>query len=776
MTDPIQFAIKRGLLPWLTPLGVRSKIPILGAWQTRDPATEAEVRAWLAQGYNLGLRTGARSGYFVIDDDQIRRQVARDALWIPPQTSLVAATPTDGRHHYYVSPDPCPGNSANRIAPHVDTRGEGGQVVYPGSTHPSGGVYRWIETGEPGVLPADVLALLTAPETVRVDLNTPPPRANGYSNTALVREVQNVRTAPDGSRNVTLNTAAFNLGQLVGSGSLSEQAVRSELASAAKLAGLGERETLATIDSGLAAGIKQPRRPPEPTVSVRRTAPRAAGKPDILVPGSHVIPPHGEYVEQGTDTFCRAVLDTLEPGTIYRRAGTVGRIVDGEFRVLSIDRMRSLLDQHVRFTLGKQGKPDSPGGPPGDPVIVFRTATPDCAKLTLAYAEADGDVRELQHLATYPVLVGDDYNLARPGWNPDSGTYLGCDFEPRPLDLDTARAVLEDLVVDFPFQGPADRANYFGLLLTPLLRPALREPVPMHLIGSPIERTGKSKLASIVFGITITGKPLPDAQIGTREEEREKRITALLLSGVGCAHLDNLTRFIDSPALASLLTSTTFSGRELNFSRMLTLPNHLTLVGTGNNVQATGEVAKRIVPITLQSPLEAPETRQDYRHPDLRSYVESERPRALGALLGLVAAWKAAGRPAGRVPFGGFERWARVVGGIMQVAGYPEWLTNLGQWRGGSDEFGGELRAFVKFWHQALAGRESIPVSDLYELAVREELFERTLTQTTDQGRRVAFSRDVMGVMDGRTICGFRVSVSGKGRSRRASLTLPIQF
>jgi hypothetical protein len=758
--NPIDIARKLGHLPWLTPLS--GKVPILGAWQTREPATEADVAGWLEQGHNLGLRCGSRSGLFVIDDDQIKHG---GGGYTPPPTGLVAESPTGGRHHYFIAPDPCPGNSANRLAPHVDTRGEGGQVVYPGSTHPAGGLYQWIEVGPPAELPPDVLAALVP---VRIDMNRPAPPidrpAQGYADTALVREAARVRAAPEGGRNDALNRAAFSLGQLVAGGALSEAQVRDELASAAAIAGLSEREAHSTIRSGLTAGAAQPRRVPVGVTVRPRPIIATPGRPEILVPGSHILR-GGEYVEQGCDTFARGVLESLEPGAIYRRAGTVGRIIDGAFRIINPDRMRSLLDQHIRFGVGKAGKEGEEAS------VVFRPCTGDAAKLVAAYAEADGDVRELETIATYPVLIGDDFEPAAPGWNADARTYLVCDEVPPPLDLPTAKAVLEDLVVDFPFQSPADRANYFGLLLTPILRPALREPSPMHLIGSPIERTGKSKLASTVFGISITGKTLPDAQIGVREEEREKRITALLLSGVGCAHLDNLTRFIDSPALASLLTSTVYQGRELNFSRMLTLPNQLTLVGTGNNVQATGEVAKRIVPITLQSPLEAPETRQDYRHPDLRAFVEAERPRVLGALLGLVKAWKDAGRPRGSVAFGGFERWAATVGGIMAVAGYPEWLTNLGQWRGGSDEFSGELMVFLESWVQIRDGREYVPISELYDVAAREELFDRLLHQGTDHGKRIAFGRDVMGVIDGRTISGYRVSVVGKGRHRRAKLT-----
>jgi hypothetical protein len=87
---------------------------------------------------------------------------------------------------------------------------------------------------------------------------TPRQPAPAYVRKALNDEVQRVRTAEPGTRNDTLNKAAYNLGQLVGAG-LDRQVVEAELHAAALLAGLHDVETLKTIRSGLDAGEKQPR-------------------------------------------------------------------------------------------------------------------------------------------------------------------------------------------------------------------------------------------------------------------------------------------------------------------------------------------------------------------------------------------------------------------------------------------------------------------------------------------------------------------------------------
>ena len=772
--DTIHFAFARGFGGALTPL--RGKLPQLDAWQTQPLVDEPTVRGWVEeQAFNLGLRTGRASGLFVIDDD--RPQHGLEPFDAPP-TDLIARSPTGGLHYYYRAPDSCPGNSASRIAPYVDTRGEGGQVVYPGSSHPvTRTPYRWVRTGEPGTLPPEILALLREPEPARPQPQrpAPTPRGTGYADAALHREVHAVRTAPEGERNDRLNRAAFSLGQLVAGGALSRATVEAELTEAARLAGLDEREIPGTIRSGLDAGADKPRTAPEPRASVRTAAaprpaePASTERVDVLIPGSHVLPPDGEYREQGTDRFSDLVLATLPPGTLYRRAGIVGQVINDGFATVGPDLLRSIVDENMRLGAGKENRePDVDGAPVY--AIQYRPCQRDHAVCVLAYAERRGQIRELKHLATHPVVVGSQFTSARPGWNGDHGVFLAVDHVPEPLPLETSRAVLEDLVCDFPFQTPADRANYFGLMLTPLLRPAIQEPVPMHLINSPIERSGKTKLAEIVLGCTILGHPTPAMQLGEREEEREKRIMATLVEGRTVLHLDNLTEFLGSAALASLLTSANYVGRILGSTQNRTLPNTLTVVGTGNNVHATGEIAKRIVPIRLLPATESPESRQDYRHPLLREYVESQRHRVMGALLGLIEAWRIAGRPLAGVGFGGFERWAAVMGGLMRTAGYPEWLGNLAEWRGSADDFTSEVNALCKSWHDRY-GSEWVPAGDVYGLSIDLGLFGFLEKAKTERGRRTSFGMRVLNRICGRTVLGgLTVESDSVGAARKVRL------
>lgn len=99
----------------------------------------------------------------------------------------------------------------------------------------------------------------SGPEFVRP---YPAGRGRGYARAALDSELAKVQQAANGTRNHTLNQAAFAVGQLIAGGELERASVVSELTAAAQLAGLEAREIERTISSGLAGGAQQPRTVP----------------------------------------------------------------------------------------------------------------------------------------------------------------------------------------------------------------------------------------------------------------------------------------------------------------------------------------------------------------------------------------------------------------------------------------------------------------------------------------------------------------------------------
>lgn len=222
---------------------------------------------------NPAIRTGSApegAGVVVLDLDpdsggEASLQELLDAHRPLPST-LEVHTGGGGRHVYFAHPGvPIP-NSAGRLGPGIDVRGDGGYVLVPPSQHISGRQYQWANDRELHPVPTWLLDLVdparrrpSATSPAPVDPNGGP--NTGWATAALTGETQNVRRATEGCRNHTLNRAAFALGQLVAGGHLEEHHVVATLTAAGTAVGLGEREVQNTIASGLRAGLDHPRHP-----------------------------------------------------------------------------------------------------------------------------------------------------------------------------------------------------------------------------------------------------------------------------------------------------------------------------------------------------------------------------------------------------------------------------------------------------------------------------------------------------------------------------------
>src|SRR5262249_51243731 len=142
----------------------------------------------------------------------------------------------------------------------------------PPSRNATGGTYQWEPSGPQNAALAPPWLIMLAKAK----------KASAYAKAALERECKTVAAALPSTRNNTLNTAAFNLGQLIGGGALDEQEVRDRLFEAAEpcqlVADAGAPQAWATIDSGITAGKKQPRSRPQPQSSAHPTIQLADGE------------------------------------------------------------------------------------------------------------------------------------------------------------------------------------------------------------------------------------------------------------------------------------------------------------------------------------------------------------------------------------------------------------------------------------------------------------------------------------------------------------------
>jgi Bifunctional DNA primase/polymerase, N-terminal len=315
----------------------------LGAWKERQEirlgrkGLEAALNDPRATG--IAVATGPLSDVTVIDleAENLEHPEVLELIALTPPGTPRARSGGGGLHFFFAY-------AGGRNAPIVssageslgDTREDGGYLLLPPSLNAKG-VYRWeIEPSGPlPVMPEDFKIALNklikrerpkpAPAPVQVSrerivrelntLNIDP--MEKYVMTALEREVQAVRNAPEGMRNTVLNTSSFNVGTLVGANVLSESDARQALEDAATAAGLDAGEIGPTITSGLAAGIDHPRDMAKVATKTGKTSSKGSTK-TLAVLG------------EDADTFVTPDVDAppeLDDAALHGLAGDVVRAV-----------------------------------------------------------------------------------------------------------------------------------------------------------------------------------------------------------------------------------------------------------------------------------------------------------------------------------------------------------------------------------------------------------------------------------------------------------------
>ena len=125
------------------------KHPCIGAWQNSGTDDPAVLEDWRKRwpGLNLGIVTGEPSGFFVLDVDPDHGGIDSLKEWKEQGLDLGAPplfrTGGGGFHVLFaLPPDFIPTTTAGKLAPGLDIRGAGGQIVAPGSLHRSGKRYK----------------------------------------------------------------------------------------------------------------------------------------------------------------------------------------------------------------------------------------------------------------------------------------------------------------------------------------------------------------------------------------------------------------------------------------------------------------------------------------------------------------------------------------------------------------------------------------------------------------------------------------------------------
>lgn len=527
------------------------------------------------------------------------------------------------------------------------------------------------------------------------------------ANTMIHDQLERVRNAKAGEINDTLGGAARCLGRLVGSEFLTEDGAAEMLLDALEQGGVhsdswnlanGKKWTArSVVADGLAKGALEPWEVTSATSLEQSHSARGEGEgepgtdagvtgdagsvyPRLTVESAAVM---AYWLQQEIGRgrlagfFARngQVVHTPRVNELgYVPAAPDGDNGPAEIRAVTPDTLAAKLQ--FLYSCYKTVKNKETGNERDVPAM-FPTAA---AKVVVNAPEALSGLRKLKGITHTPMVRKDGSVLAEPGYDAGTG-YLflpgeGVDVPAVPDVPDThdvARAglLLEEMISGFPFAGPEDKANYLGLLLTPLLRELTPPAYKLFGISAHQPGSGKSLLAQIVSIIhgSVFRSEVPD------DEAEWRKMTSGLLATTSApvVVLDNVSGVLKSAVLAGLLTADgEIQERELGKSSNLTYTNDRVWVVTGNNMSLGGDLVRRTVTVMIDPDMANPETRTDFAITDLPHWVAEHRNEVLWALLVLVRSWVVSGRPAPvRRQSDGYAAWETAVGGILAHAGVP---------------------------------------------------------------------------------------------------------
>jgi hypothetical protein len=723
----------------------------IGKWkqaQLAAASVEDVERAWFnAPEAWLGIVTGEVSGLLVVDLDakgveEFKEAKATVEALIPEGlVTPIARTRSGGEHYYFRRPASGMGNRAHVRDLPLDIRCDGGYVVSP----PSPG-YTWIVSpsdAEPAEIPAGLLDLLRAPSTpILPDIDaTPEPRPVDHDHIIRRAERYVDACAPavsgqDG-HGTTLTVACalvhgFELPEVAAWPILcaynrrceppwSEVELRHKLSEAAKLT-THQKPRGHLLDASRAAVHAVPLRAPAGMTSGGGEAP--AGAP----PSEHDA--QRKQIKISADES-RVVGEAAEALThhlwIYQRGGMLVRVVDDSppatrerswlSRDLCAPRIEPLprawvevrLTEVAQFLAYSKKEDEWKGTIPPRWVVDALSTSPEIR-----------GIRHLVGIAETPQMRPDGSLLERPGYDRSTGlVYRPLDrippikAEPTIDDAVKARDELLEVASDFPFESDAHRGAWLSMILTGMARCALDGSVPLFLVDANVRGAGKTLLAQAT-SIIMTGRQSPVMLWPQKEDEQAKSITALALAGDNVVLLDNVDGVLGGAALNAALTSTTWEQRILGVSKMTArLPLTAIWIATGNNCELGRDTTRRTIHIRIQSPLEHPEDRTGWKHPNLKQWVQANRPRLVADALTILRAYEVAGRPDMKLgPMADYIAWSRIRNVIAWI-GYPDPLATQRALSSQADRDAGELRSLLLGIQSVTGPAEWVTASDM---------------------------------------------------------------
>jgi putative DNA primase/helicase len=441
--------------------------------------------------------------------------------------------------------------------------------------------------------------------------------------------------------------------------------------------------------------------------------------PAIQIKGGHLSSLATEaeqiLIDAGVPIYQRG--DTLVRPIIQAVDASRGRKTKvAQLRVLDVVYLRDLLGQHAIWGKYNERVKD-----------VVRVDPPAQIAATLLARVGDWKVSTITGVISAPTMRPDGSLLTEQGYDEATGFLL---VEPPPMpvirdqptreDALKALALIEGLLVGFPFVDNVARAVALSAIITPIVRGAF--PVtPMHASRAPTAGSGKSFLWDTVAAIAI-GQLMPVMSTGANEEETEKRLGAAMLTAQPLISIDNISGELGGDALCQIIERPVVEIRILGRSERVRIEARGTSTfATGNNFVVLGDMCRRVITTNLDPAMERPELRQFDFDPVAR--VLEDRGAYIAAVLTICRAYIVAGRPNKAPRLASFEGWSDTVRSALIWLGKADPVESMESARA-EDPERIELIEMTQAWERVI-GRGSSNRSKLVNVILRgTEMFK----------------------------------------------------
>ena len=394
------------------------------------------------------------------------------------------------------------------------------------------------------------------------------------------------------------------------------------------------------------------------------------------------------------------------------------------------------------------------------------TMSDDDARGIMASPQFRERLRRVRRLNScrLPVLrVNGKLELLSEGYDSASGTltWSGVAY-PEDMTLGVAVETINDLFGEFCFADSKRSkavavAALVGLYAAQLLPDgALR---PCFIVTKNAEGAGAGTLVSCAV-VPVIGS-VPTGVKSDSDDEMRKVLTAAVREARLVLLFDNLKGRLSSAALEAFISSATWCDRLLGVNENITAPNIATVFVTANGCTITPDMRRRSLIVELHLEVERAEDREFRRPLDLPTLL-ALRPKILAACWSLVRHWHSQGQPPPSRSHSAFPAWAKIIGGIVQVAGFACPLDTADV-AVAADEDGEAMRTLV----EAMQPSKQYTFSEIVELCRTIDCFGGLVGDSElKNSSRVTLAR-LLGRYHRRLVKDRRFVFEGQGHKRR---------